>query len=68
VLKAWDTEALFHYDSLAPSAQLAVPPYGSEHFIPIFYVMGAADDQKKATLLHRSYRYGSLSHSIWQFG
>jgi 4,5-DOPA dioxygenase extradiol len=67
-LKAWDTESLFHYDSLAPSSQLAVPPYGSEHFIPIFYAMGAADNQQKATLLHRSYRYGSLSHSIWQFG
>jgi 4,5-DOPA dioxygenase extradiol len=67
-LKAWDTNSLFQYDSLAPSAQLAVPPYGSEHFIPIFYAMGAADDEQKATLLHRSFRYGSLSHSIWQFG
>jgi len=67
-LKAWDTASLFHYDTLAPSAQLAVPPYGSEHFIPIFYAMGAADDEQKATLLHRSFRYGSLSHSIWQFG
>jgi 4,5-DOPA dioxygenase extradiol len=67
-LKAWDTASLFRYDTLAPSAQLAVPPYGREHFIPIFYAMGAADDEQKATLLHRSFRYGSLSHSIWQFG
>ncbi|MGM0901070.1 MAG: DODA-type extradiol aromatic ring-opening family dioxygenase [Bacillota bacterium] len=67
-LIAWDTDYLFNYSSLAPSAQLAVPTYGSEHFIPIFYAMGAADDKQKATLLHRSYRYGSLSHSIWQFG
>jgi 4,5-DOPA dioxygenase extradiol len=67
-LKAWDTASLFQYDKLAPSAQLAVPPYGNEHFIPIFYAMGAADDKQTATLLHRSYRYGSLSHSIWQFG
>lgn len=67
-LKDWNKNSLFQYAELAPSAQLAVPPYGSEHFIPIFYAMGAADDEQKATLLHRSYRYGSLSHSVWQFG
>lgn len=67
-LNHWDVESLFEYHSLAPTAQLAVPPYGKEHFIPIFYAMGAADDQKKATLLHRSYRYANLSHSVWQFG
>lgn len=67
-LKTWDTKSLFQYDKLAPTAQLAVPPYGNEHFIPLFYAMGAADNQHKATLLHRSYRYGNLSHSVWQFG
>jgi 4,5-DOPA dioxygenase extradiol len=30
--------------------------------------LGAADDTKKAKLLHRSFRYGNLSHSVWQFG
>jgi 4,5-DOPA dioxygenase extradiol len=64
----WDVESLLKYDSLAPYAENAVPPYGEEHFIPLFYAMGAADDQKKATLLHRSFRYGNLSHSVWQFG
>ncbi len=64
----WDLDALFNYNSLAPSAELAVPPYGREHFIPIFYAMGASDDEKSAKLLHRSYRYGNLSHSVWQFG
>lgn len=67
-LKKWDTKSLFNYQTLAPSTELAVPPYGNEHFVPIFYAMGAADDQKNATLLHRSYRYGNLSHSVWQFG
>ncbi|WP_053366325.1 DODA-type extradiol aromatic ring-opening family dioxygenase [Bacillus sp. FJAT-27245] len=64
----WDLESLFNYDSLAPNASIAVPPYGNEHFIPIFYAMGAADNDPKADLLHRSYRYGNLSHSVWQFG
>jgi 4,5-DOPA dioxygenase extradiol len=67
-LNDWDVESLLKYDSLAPYAEYAVPPYGKEHFIPLFYAMGAADDQKKATLLHRSFRYGNLSHSVWQFG
>lgn len=67
-LENWDLEALFNYETLAPNAQYAVPPYGNEHFIPIFYAMGAADNNKKATLLHRSFRYGNLSHSVWQFG
>ena len=67
-LSAWDTESLFKYDGLAPFAEYAVPQLGREHFIPLFYAMGAADDAQKATLLHRSYRYGSLSHSVWLFG
>lgn len=67
-LLKWDLASLFAYQSLAPHAQLAVPPYGVEHFIPIFYAMGAADKSQKAKLLHRSYRYGNLSHSVWQFG
>ncbi|WP_221568895.1 dioxygenase [Alkalihalobacillus sp. TS-13] len=67
-LKNWNLESLFNYTSLAPAAHSAVPPYGKEHFIPLFYAMGAADHEKSAKLLHRSYRYGNLSHSVWQFG
>jgi 4,5-DOPA dioxygenase extradiol len=67
-LDNWDLQSLFNYDSQAPRASLAVPPYGNEHFIPIFYAMGAADNDPKATLLHREFRYGNLSHSVWQFG
>ncbi len=67
-ITTWEVETLFNYHSLAPNAELAVPPYGREHFIPLFYAMGAADDEQSATLLHRSYRYGNLSHSVWQFG
>lgn len=67
-IKNWDVDNLFNYNTLAPTSKLAVPPYGNEHFIPLFYAMGAADNQQKATLLHQSYRYGNLSHSVWQFG
>ncbi|WP_227935441.1 dioxygenase family protein [Alkalihalobacillus deserti] len=64
----WDIESLFQYNSFAPAAQYAVPPHGNEHFVPLFYAMGAADHDRSAKLLHRSYRYGNLSHSVWQFG
>lgn len=37
-VEAWDTEALFQYDELAPYAEMAVPT--SEHFIPLFIAMG----------------------------
>ncbi|WP_025728085.1 DODA-type extradiol aromatic ring-opening family dioxygenase [Heyndrickxia ginsengihumi] len=67
-LQQWDLSSLYSYQSTAPSAELAVPPYGKEHFIPLIYAMGAADRVQKATLLHRSYRYGNLSHSVWKFG
>ncbi|OIK11335.1 dioxygenase [Bacillus sp. MUM 116] len=67
-LKNWDVDTLFNYEKLAPNAPYAVPPYGNEHFVPLFYALGAADDTKKAELLHRSFRYGNLSHSVWQFG
>lgn len=67
-LKNWELNTLFNYESKAPHAQFAVPPHGNEHFIPIFYAMGAAHDHQVANLLHRDYRYGNLSHSVWQFG
>jgi 4,5-DOPA dioxygenase extradiol len=64
----WDLKSLFAYEALAPEPHLAVPPHGREHFIPLFYAMGAADDQRVVKQLHRSYDYGNLSHAVWQFG
>ncbi|HEY8346411.1 MAG TPA: class III extradiol ring-cleavage dioxygenase [Symbiobacteriaceae bacterium] len=66
--RAWDLEALFAYRTRAPHADLAVPLPGVEHFIPFFYAMGAADDQRVCRERFRSYRYGNLSHTVWQFG
>ncbi|WP_138750885.1 DODA-type extradiol aromatic ring-opening family dioxygenase [Paenibacillus sinopodophylli] len=64
-LEAWDTEALFQYREQAPFAQDAVPT--NEHFIPLLLAMGTGDANRKAVLLHRSYQYGNLSLSCWQF-
>lgn len=67
VLAAWDLDALFHFREQAPGADMAVPRHGEEHFIPLLYAMGAADQTRQAQLVHRSYRYGTLSHSLWLF-
>lgn len=67
-LTKWNVNDLAQYRSLAPHADKAVPAYGSEHFVPLIYAMGAADDERTAKRLHMSFRYGSLSHTIWQFG
>ncbi|RTE08374.1 dioxygenase [Paenibacillus whitsoniae] len=64
-LESWDTEALFQYHEQAPYAQEAVPT--NEHFIPLLLAMGAGDANRQAKLLHRSYQYGNLSLSCWQF-
>jgi len=67
-LTEWNVTDLAQYRSLAPHADKAVPAYGTEHFVPLVYAMGAADDERVARRLHMSFRYGSLSHTIWQFG
>ncbi|WP_018131473.1 DODA-type extradiol aromatic ring-opening family dioxygenase [Effusibacillus pohliae] len=64
-IQKWDTVSLFDYKRLAPHAQLATPDY--EHFLPLFIAMGCGDASRKARVLHRSYRYGALSHMILEF-
>lgn len=65
-VKAWDLDALFDYLHRAPHARDAVPR--NEHFIPLLYAMGAADDTRQAQLLHSEFQFGSLSLRAWQFG
>lgn len=64
-LENWDTEFLFAYDTLAPSAQAAVPT--PEHFVPLLLAMGAGDRNKQATLMFKAYQLGNLSLSCWKF-
>lgn len=64
-LETWDVTSLFYYRELAPFAQDAVPT--NEHFIPLLIAMGTGDKNRDAKLLHRSYQYGNLSLSCWQF-
>jgi 4,5-DOPA dioxygenase extradiol len=67
-LKTWDLSALFDFEAQAPYARIAVPPGGNEHFVPLFYAMGAADDSREAHTLYRGLEMGVLTNSVYQFG
>lgn len=65
-LESWNLEELFHYEKQAPHAKEAVPSYGREHFVPLFYAMGTADDGRRAARMIQAYQYGSLSLNCWR--
>ncbi|MHA0858030.1 DODA-type extradiol aromatic ring-opening family dioxygenase [Paenibacillus sp. CMAA1364] len=67
-LEQWNLKSLFEYQEIAPNADQAVPHYGAEHFIPIFYAMGAADDERQAKRLFQDYQHGNISLNCWMFG
>ncbi len=64
-LQTWDLPTLFAYETRAPHARNAVPSYGREHFVPLFYAMGTADEGKRAQLMIQAYQYGTLSLNCW---
>ncbi|HEU4384125.1 MAG TPA: class III extradiol ring-cleavage dioxygenase [Anaeromyxobacteraceae bacterium] len=57
-LEARDFAALLAYRRRAPHAYLAAPT--SEHFDPIFPVLGAAADEENAVPVFEGFHYGSL--------
>lgn len=66
-LKSWDLPSLFAYEKKAPHVREAVPSYGREHFVPLFYIMGTADEDRRAKLMIQEYQYGTLSLNCWKF-
>ncbi|MDP4095765.1 dioxygenase [Paenibacillus sp. P96] len=67
-LQTWNLKQLFEYGKKAPFVKEAVPSYAVEHFIPLFYAMGAADNDRKAQKLFQAYEHGCLSLNCWMFG
>jgi 4,5-DOPA dioxygenase extradiol len=67
-MKKWDLPSLFAYETLAPYAKVAVPPQGKEHFVPIFYAMGAADGDRKTQTIHQSLMMDMFTNSVYQYG
>ncbi|AIQ44999.1 MFS transporter [Paenibacillus sp. FSL R7-0273] len=66
-LQEWNLPALFAYEKQAPHVRAAVPSYGKEHFVPLFYIMGTADAGRQAQLMIQAYQYGTLSLNCWMF-
>lgn len=64
----WDLESLYRYEELAPYAKIAVPPQAKEHFVPIFYAMGAADQDRKMKTIHQSLLMDAFTNSVYQYG
>jgi 4,5-DOPA dioxygenase extradiol len=64
-LRASNKKALLNYREKAPYARDAASD--TEHFIPLLLALGAGGGGG-ARLLHRSYQWGTLSLSAWQFG
>lgn len=66
-LESWKLDRLFRYEQEAPQARQAVPSYGREHFVPLFYAMGTADTGRQAQRMIQAYQYGTLSLNCWMF-
>jgi 4,5-DOPA dioxygenase extradiol len=54
-----DVEALRHYAAQAPHAELAAPT--SEHFDPLFFVLGARNERDRVEDVYSGFHYGTLS-------
>ncbi|KAK9167736.1 hypothetical protein Scep_002927 [Stephania cephalantha] len=54
-----------HYEQKAPHAKTAHP--WPEHFYPLHVAMGAAGEEAKSELIHRSWEAGSLSYASYRF-
>lgn len=67
-LQTWNLKQLFDYRKKAPFAEEAVPSYAKEHFAPLFYAMGATDNDRRAEKLFQTYDHGCLSLNCWLFG
>ena len=58
-LERGDMQALLNYRSLAPHAERAHPT--EDHFLPLFFVLGAAGDDLHANYLSREVMYSMLA-------
>lgn len=66
-LQAWNLQALFDYARQAPHAPLAVPEDSKEHFVPLFYILGASGRPESVATLHNSWLFDVMSNSVFQF-
>lgn len=65
-LIAGDEAALTAWETQAPQAPRAQPT--TEHFLPLFFALGAGGENAKAARLHSSATFGSLRMDSYSFG
>jgi 4,5-DOPA dioxygenase extradiol len=65
-LMSGDMEALIHYQKQGRALQLAAPT--PEHYLPLLYVLGAADKKESLTLFNDKLLAGSLSMTSVKIG
>lgn len=65
-LMAGDEAALSAWETRAPQARHAQPT--PEHFLPLFFALGAGGENAKAARLHSSAAFGSLRMDAYSFG
>nr|QED21489.1 DODA [Limeum aethiopicum] len=58
-------EDVNHYKSKSPNWKLAHPE--PEHLYPLHVAIGAAGENSKAELIHRSWDYGTMSYASYKF-
>ena len=63
-LASFDLPALLRYREEAPAAAMAVPT--TEHFDPLFVVLGAASPGERAQTLFEGFHYGNLGMRSFQ--
>ncbi|WP_342766657.1 class III extradiol ring-cleavage dioxygenase [Tumebacillus permanentifrigoris] len=64
-IKDWNYEALGNARSTHPLGMHAAPT--PEHYIPLLYAMGAADDTRQGKRIYHGYSHSNLSLNCWQF-
>lgn len=65
-IEAGANDALFAYRELAPHAESAVPT--TEHFDPLFVVLGARMESDRVSTIYEGFRYGNLSMRSFVLG
>jgi 4,5-DOPA dioxygenase extradiol len=58
-LESRETEDILRYRERAPRADLAVPT--TEHFDPLFFVLGATSEDDRPSPVYTGFHYGNLS-------
>jgi 4,5-DOPA dioxygenase extradiol len=61
-----DIPSLLDYKRQGPDAEKN-HPYPSEHFIPLFVPLGAAENASKGELIHKEFIYGILSLAAYMW-